>query len=322
MTCCPSHSFPHRWTPPSALCCLMVTNDALLSPKCAVSPQHALRGSSSAVFCTAARHRHLLSRSRSRGLSSPIPWVTYSSACQPAESQDPHFSFLSWSGDPNLFHSTQNVFCNNKNASTLSVMSNEYIIEIIELSCLSCNVLLSHINYNHIFSHQSKKKTTKNIHTTETALKLCCLFVFFYSYRTHRFVLTWPKNKPDCLIWTKWICFKQSPFTLNLGIKNGPGMHIFTFSSSALRSPQVPPTCLTLRSCSGPHSRSTVLRWADCVPSFAPHHSAYTTATSTSQAWEENSEYLSSPPPPTPMLFSILNPTPFGVFLTCAVGSK
>lgn len=60
------------------------------------------------------------------------------------------------------------------------------------------------------------------------------------------------------------------------------------------RSPQVPPTCLTLCSCSGSHSWSTLLPRTDCVPPFTPHHSAYTTATSTSQAWEENSEYINS----------------------------
>lgn len=69
---------------------------------------------------------------------------------------------------------------------------------------------------------------------------------------------------------------------------------LFFLFPCLFRSPQVPPTCLTLCSCPGSHSWPPILPWTDCVPSLTPHHSAYTTATSTSQAWEENSEYLSS----------------------------
>lgn len=58
-----------------------------------------------------------------------------------------------------------------------------------------------------------------------------------------------------------------------------------------LRSPQVPPTCFTLRSSPGSHSWASILPRTDCVPTFTPHHSAYTTATSTSQTREENSEF-------------------------------
>jgi len=140
----------------------------------AVSPQYALRGTSSAVFCTASRDRHLLSGSGSRGVPCSISWVT--------------------------------------------------------------NTTMSHI-----YSPVSPRW-----HTT---------------------------NRPS-----SWRCWTDS----------------FVFDVKSSRSPQVPPACLTLGPRSRPHSRSTLLPSADCVPPLTPHHSAYTTATSTSQAWEENSEFLSS----------------------------
>lgn len=69
---------------------------------------------------------------------------------------------------------------------------------------------------------------------------------------------------------------------------------VFSFLANSFRSPQVPPTCLTLCPCSRSHSWPTLLPRTDCVSPLTPHHSAYTTATSTSQARKENSEYFSS----------------------------
>lgn len=60
------------------------------------------------------------------------------------------------------------------------------------------------------------------------------------------------------------------------------------------RSPQVPSTRVTFCPRARTHSRPPLLLNADRVFGLAAHHSAYTTATSTSQAREENSEYLSS----------------------------
>lgn len=147
-----------------------------LSSLLAVSPQYALRGTSSAVFSTASRVWHLLSWSRSRGVPCPISWVT----------------------NPTQTHITFRICPRKQRNVTMSY------------SCLFSSLLF------------------------------------------------------------------------------------LSFLSNTFRSPQVPPACLTLCSCSRPHSWSTLLPRTDCVPPLTPHHSAYTTATSTSQAWEENSEYLSS----------------------------
>lgn len=142
-------AFPCRydWTPP---CSLMIANDAFFCLP--VSPQHALRGASAAVFCTAARLRHLLSWSRSRGLSSPIPWVTYCSTSQSVESQDQHFSSLSSSHNPDMIpqHQPQIYFTTIKAlADLLSRLVNTFLIlsRICPPAILMPNIFFAYVSY-------------------------------------------------------------------------------------------------------------------------------------------------------------------------------